>query len=68
MSYRILNEKGAVVEEHNEPKAAARAALILSAHDVKNGRVANYRCEPPTFYKWNELDLPEWALAALELK
>jgi hypothetical protein len=68
MSYRILNEKGACVETHDNARLAARAVLILSAHDVKNGHTANYRCEPPTFYKWSELDLPEWALVALKLK
>ncbi len=82
MSHKVLDNNGRVVEVWSSAKVshntslmrrdtgwhAQRAALVCSAHEVKNGRVGNYRCEPPTFYKWNELDLPDWVLAALDLK
>jgi hypothetical protein len=42
--------------------------MILSAHEVKNGRVANYTIEPQIFIPLtiDELDLPTWALEVLE--
>lgn len=64
---RVLNANGCCVEEHPHGKLAQRAALVLSAHDIKNGRVGNYRCDPPTFYRYDELDLPEWVLQVLGL-
>lgn len=58
-------------EQHNGPRGAKRAVLILSAHEVKNGRVANYKIEPPV--DWDPVtdavetfNLPDWVLAALK--
>ena len=67
MTWKILNESGATVESHDAPKAAYRAMMILSAHEIKNGRMANYRVEPMIVipYTIEELNLPLWAKKAL---
>lgn len=63
----VLDHAGTRVEEHRSPKAAYRAAMILSAHEIKNGRVGNYCVEPPEMNMptFEELDLPEWAYKVL---
>lgn len=64
MPWRIINNNtGKGVESHETPKAAQRAMLILSAHDIKNGRKADYRIEPQIIIPntIDELDLPSWA-------
>ncbi len=56
-------------EEHSGPKAAYRAMLNLSAHEINNGRKPAYHIEPPVdAYPLGELNLPEWALSALASK
>lgn len=65
--FRVLDGAGDTVETHTTSRGAARASLVLSAHEVLNGRVGDYRCDPPHFFRWDELDLPEWALRSLGL-
>ncbi len=66
MSYRIMKPRKPpktgedAIETHSDPKAAMRACLIMGAHEILNGRVADYRVEPPTFCKAEELNLPNW--------
>ncbi len=70
MAWRILDGSGRVVESHDTPRKAERAMMILSAHEVKNGRVAAYTITPPITIPStvDELRLPDWALEALELR
>ncbi len=65
--WRVLDGSGHGIESHKSPRAARRAMLIFSAHEIKNGRVADYRIEPPIDLDPNieGLDLPEWALQVL---
>ncbi len=69
MSGRIIDMttgKDVPGEVHFSPKQARRAMLILSAHETKNGRVANFRIEPPVdLMSAESLDLPEWVLAEI---
>lgn len=70
MTWRILDADGRGVESHSTVLDVTRAMLILSAHEVKNGRTANYTITPliisgPTI---DECDLPDWALEALGVK
>lgn len=70
MAYRIYNHSStppSLVETWNHPKLASRAVMILSAQEIRNGRVANFRVEPPTFYRADELDLPTWVVETLGL-
>jgi hypothetical protein len=68
MTWRIVNAAGRGIESHGTPKAAERALMILSAHEIKNGRFADYRIEPlitiPSTL--DELDLPDWVWEVLE--
>jgi hypothetical protein len=63
MTWKIVNASTGKATEHSDNACGAvYALLILSAHELKNGRVANYRIEPAT-----EVDpkmvqsLPTWA-------
>jgi hypothetical protein len=58
-----------VVEGHEHPEAAFRAMLILSAHEVRNGRVADFEIVPPVTCTLDEVrpSLPDWAKEALGL-
>ncbi len=62
-------ESGRIVETHQTPDLAYRAMLLLSAHEVKNGRVAKYRVRLPSDFSPNadSLDLPAWVRDALGL-
>lgn len=62
------NRDGKVVEEWNDPRSANRAMLVLSAHEIKNGREANYHIDPPIVleHDWAKLNLPDWVIKALE--
>lgn len=63
MTWKVIdNNTKAVVEEFKSPRAAQRGMLIFSAHEIKNGRVANYRIEPPIDLDPNfeSFDLPDW--------
>lgn len=62
--------KKIVGESHSSPRAAKNALLVLTAHELKNDRVANYRTEPPV--DWDPVadaietfDLPQWAFDVL---
>lgn len=66
-----IKKNGRVIEEHATLREATRAFWILTAHELKNDRVADYeldtyssdcvddpeKCSPP---------LPEWARAVLK--
>lgn len=70
MSYRIVDhDTKHTIETHVGPMSAFRAMLVLSAHEVKNGRKPNYRVEPPVFYRLEEVSPPlaPWVLEALEV-
>jgi hypothetical protein len=62
---------GKGLEHHDTIRAVQRAMVILDAHEIKNGRTSGryhvtpeiVEACPPT---WAELDLPAWALVALE--
>lgn len=60
----------AIVDTHTSPMAALRACLILSAQDIRLGRVGDYRVEPPTSITLDEIQppLPEWVLEILIAK
>lgn len=64
----IDDTTGRNIETHDRPLDAMRALMILSAHEVKNGRVADFRIEPPITisYKLEELSLPRWVLEIFE--
>ena len=55
------------VEAHDSPRAAQRAMLILTAHELKNNRVANFKIKPPIDLEpdISVFNLPEWALEEL---
>lgn len=57
------------IESHDHPNKAHRALMILSAHEVKHGRVTDMHIEPPTGLTPDvaSLNLPDWALEALGL-
>lgn len=72
MSYRIYKHfpdgsSPKFIEEHNSPWAAQRAALILSAHELRHERFADFRVNPPTFLKADELNLPDWVKEVLDV-
>lgn len=56
-----------VIEGHETPEAAFRAMLILSAHEVKNGRTAAFKIEPSVSCTVDEVrpSLPDWAQEVL---
>lgn len=56
----LPNGKTKWIETHENPKAAFRAALILAAHEIKNGRVGEYWVKPFVSYTLDEIDLPDW--------
>jgi len=69
MTWRVINNTtGAVVEgDFLGPRSACRALWIFTAHEVKNGRVADYRIEPPVdLIPAEDLNLPDWVHKALE--
>lgn len=70
MAYKVLDEDGKPIpnESYESPAAAERSMLILSAHELRNGRMANYRIEPPIDLGRDlaELNLPDWALEELK--
>ena len=51
-------------------RAAQYALHIFTAHEVKCGRKAHYEIRPPVIEAcpptWEELELPDWAIKALE--
>jgi hypothetical protein len=61
-------DRNKLVEICKSPKQAQEAMLILSAHEIKNGRVANFRISPPVNLEPDitKLNLPEWALEVLK--
>ena len=64
--WRIINnETGEVVASFNTSYFAQREALILSARDIANGKVADYSVTPLLFipYTLDELHLPIEVLA-----
>lgn len=66
MKYTIIDDNtGKGIEHHDKPFAAQRALHILSAHELKNGRNANFRIDPPIIEvappTLDELNLPTWA-------
>lgn len=71
MAYRILqrspNGEAKCIEKAEGPYNAQRAMLILSAHELKNGRVADFVIEPPIGLDGDieRFDLPDWALEEL---
>lgn len=68
MTWRVVNNANRTIESHGSPRDAERALMILSAHEIKNGRVANYRIEPPITIPCtlDELNLPDWVWEVLE--
>ena len=72
MSWQVIlpepeGGKYTVVETFDSPRAAQRGLMIFTAHELKNGRVARYRIDPPVDLDPNidNLNLPDWALEAL---
>ena len=66
--WRVIdNETGEEVVSFNTPYFAQREALILSAHAIAKGKVANYSVRPVLFipYTLDELRLPIAVLAIL---
>lgn len=66
MTWKICSQ-GRVLESHTSPLAAQRALMILTAHEMKNGRTPDYAIDPPltVLLPLSELNLPSWALAAM---
>jgi hypothetical protein len=62
------NTTGKLVEgDFKSLGAASRAYWIFCAHEKKNGRVPNYRIEPPALLiPAEELNLPDWVHEALK--
>jgi hypothetical protein len=58
---------GKVYESHNSPATAQRAAVILTAHERKNGRETIFTVTPEISSPLSlaEMNLPIWALEAL---
>lgn len=59
---------GVGIESHDTARAANRALLVLSAHEIKNGREPNYVIEPHVDLdpNWGSFNLPDWVTTALE--
>lgn len=71
MSWKVIDklQNNKVIESHTNHFAAFRAMMILTAHEVMNGRKAHYAVDPemvqaatPTL---DELKLPDWAYNAI---
>lgn len=62
------NRTGAYIEHHNSPRHAQHALMILTAHELKNGRVPDYTVTPRLMEPLTlaELQLPSWALTELK--
>ena len=69
MIYKIKDATGKVCETHDSARQAARALIILNAHEFKNGRGRDYwHCEPSISefgFTINGLNIPDWAREAL---
>lgn len=61
------SNKVQAIETATSPWKAQRAMLILSAHELKNGRKADFIITPPTDLDPNieHFNLPDWALEEL---
>lgn len=69
LAYKITRH-GKTVEEHNTLREATRAFWILSAHELKHGRVADYNldtgtCDSVANFEHCRPSIPGWALEVL---
>lgn len=71
MAYKVIDklQNNKVIESHTRWEDAYRALMILTAHEVLNGRKAHYATDPEMIQaatpSLDELRLPSWAYDAL---
>jgi hypothetical protein len=60
---QIIGDKRVGVESHCDPFQAARAVLVLSAHELKNDRTPKFVIEPHIELDWDleKYNLARWA-------
>jgi len=72
MSWTIIQttESGekVAVEHWDTPWKANRAMLLLSAHELRNGRKADFRIHPPIDLRTDlaQFNFPSWVLEVLK--
>lgn len=67
ISQRHPNGEVKGIEKANTPWLAQRSLLVLSAHELKNGRVPDILISPPIDLDpdISHFNLPDWALEEL---